>query len=465
MRARIALVAMLSTACVGNPRSSVYETVDARIGRDVFAASRGGEATREAGSGEGVDALLRAPLDPDRAARVALLNHPDARAAVDELGIANARLLQASLLPNPELDSETRLGREGAGDEFEAHAVMNVTSLITLPLRRAAAEAELSAAQLRSADALLRMAYETRVAFIHYQAALQQRELALRFVEATRAGFEIAQGIVTAGNAPELHALMQRSLYEESRLALARAELEVLDRREALQVHMGLTGEATGWAAEETLPELPEADEDVEALEGRAIEASLQLAAFEHRLIAFARRHGVARSAGLIPELRAGVSGSVAEGILAFGPAISVTLPLFDQGIAASDEIEAELMVERDHMIAAAIAIRSMVRRADNRVRSARAQERFISETLIPVRDAVVQQTLLQYNAMGATPFQLLAARRDQIEASRALVDSRRDYWLARAALDQALAGGSVSLEPIEGARAMATGGDPSGGH
>jgi cobalt-zinc-cadmium efflux system outer membrane protein len=52
-----------------------------------------------------------------------------------------------------------------------------------------------------------------------------------------------------------------------------------------------------------------------------------------------------------------------------------------------------------------------------------------------------VDETLRQYNAMNATVFALLSAKRDHIEGGRAYVEALRDYWTARAELEQLLAG------------------------
>jgi outer membrane protein TolC len=48
---------------------------------------------------------------------------------------------------------------------------------------------------------------------------------------------------------------------------------------------------------------------------------------------------------------------------------------------------------------------------------------------------------LLQYNAMQIGVFQLLQARRDQLEAGRNYVATLLEYWRSRAALEQILMG------------------------
>jgi outer membrane protein TolC len=58
-----------------------------------------------------------------------------------------------------------------------------------------------------------------------------------------------------------------------------------------------------------------------------------------------------------------------------------------------------------------------------------------------------VDETQLHYNAMQVSAFQLLQARREQIEAGAEYVASIHDYWKAKAALDQILAGRLASFE------------------
>jgi cobalt-zinc-cadmium efflux system outer membrane protein len=431
------VLALALAGCVPSSGALVRDDVRARIHEEIVANN----------DSSSVQELLAQPMGPQEATRVALLHSPRARMALDELGIAQADLLGDSLLPNPELDSETRVGRDSAGDEIEAHAVIDVTALITLPLRRAAAEAELEAAQLRSANELLGIAYEARTTFVEYQAAIELQRLSEANVAATRASFEAAQVLFDAGNVPAVDVALEESLYQESRLALVEAELEVLELREHLQVLMGLSGDETDWQSTSGLSAIDAQDPSLESLEERAVAQSLAIGEAEQHLVALARRHGVARMSGLVPDLRAGVSGSLADNVLAFGPAISITLPLFDQGEARADRIEAELDVERQRYVGVAIEVRSRVRRARNRLVNARERSRFIQESLLPARARALEQTLLQYNAMAATPFQLLQVRRDQIEAAREEVRARRDYWLARAALERTLAGGSDTME------------------
>src|SRR5262245_62735075 len=64
---------------------------------------------------------------------------------------------------------------------------------------------------------------------------------------------------------------------------------------------------------------------------------------------------------------------------------------------------------------------------------------------LLPLRVRVLHQTQLEYNAMLVGVFQLLVAKRDEIEAGRGYIEALRDYWLARTDLESAV-GGELAL-------------------
>jgi len=68
-----------------------------------------------------VKALLRKPLNADRAAHIALLNNRDLQAAYNALGLSEAAMVQASLPPNPTFSLERIAG--GGAVEIEARIV------------------------------------------------------------------------------------------------------------------------------------------------------------------------------------------------------------------------------------------------------------------------------------------------------------------------------------------------------
>ena len=80
-----------------------------------------------------VDQLLKKPLSADSAVQIALLNNRGLQAAFNELGIAEAQMVIASLPPNPRLAISSRTGTLSL--EIERQIVGSIFALATLPAR------------------------------------------------------------------------------------------------------------------------------------------------------------------------------------------------------------------------------------------------------------------------------------------------------------------------------------------
>lgn len=89
----------------------------------------------------------------------------------------------------------------------------------------------------------------------------------------------------------------------------------------------------------------------------------------------------------------------------------------------------------------------------------------FYRTTLLPLREKIVDETLLQYNAMTTGPLQLLAAKRDQIATATAYVDALRDHFTARAEAEALLAGRLPGMSVRFPERRGSSGRSTSGGH
>lgn len=96
---------------------------------------------------------------------------------------------------------------------------------------------------------------------------------------------------------------------------------------------------------------------------------------------------------------------------------------------------------------ARAVGIRSAVRTAWNELMIADQQVKHYQNVLLPLREQIIEETQRQYNAMDLGVFQLIAARRDQVRTAQEYVIALREYWHARATMDQILAGRLVSIE------------------
>lgn len=409
------------------------------------------ERAVEPASGDDVKRLLAEPLDVDRAVRVALLNNRALRATLREMGVARGRLLQASLLPNPEIEAELLPERDSA---VELRVEFDLTSALLAPVRARAVAPDVAAARHRAAAAIVRLGYDVREAYYRALATEQRTGIAQRMQDAQAAARDAARAMAEAGNIPELDLASHEAAYEKGRITVARLELEALEAREELQKLLGLYGDTTTWTFAGELPDAGAAPPIPETLESAVIDKNLDMQRSREELEGLARRAGVTRLEGWLPDVSVDVHGLHTEpetGAASerprewrFGGGVSVALPVFDrrQGDVAALEAAFDAALER--YLGMATDLRATARQARARVTSAHARARKFEEVILPAQRRVSEQTLLQYNAMQIGVFQLLAARRDVLEVELARIETLREYWTAVGALDALLAGVEV---------------------
>lgn len=401
-----------------------------------------------------VQDLLSRPLSAEAAAQVALLNNTGVRAAVEELGIAEAQLARARRMPNPSVEAALKFGPDSP--EVELGAMLDLTELALLAVRSGAARSAVDAAKLSSVGAVLDLSFDTRRAFYGYQAAVEVVELRRTVVQAFNASADLAARLRRAGNITELDAASQRAFFEESRLQLQQAEQNAATAKERLNSLMGLWGRGVDWQAARRLPDRPTREPATDQLESLAIERSLDLAAAKHRFGAAARRANAALAQGILPELKAGVLAERDDSKWAVGPGVEVELPLFYQGQGEVGVAKAQMRQQQNLYTHTAVRIRAAARHAATRLAASGQAVQYYREVLMPLKQTVLDESQLQYNAMLIGAFQLLQAKRDQIETAAAYIQQLRDYWIARLDVEQLLAGritsdipsGSAPAEP-----------------
>lgn len=386
-----------------------------------------------------VRALLGRPLDADAASQLALLNNRGVRALAEELNVAKANLARVRRLPNPTLQGALRF-HSGDRPAIDLGAVISVTDLLFLASRTGAAETGVEAAQLSAVGNVLELSFQARRAFFDYQAALQALELRRTVAAAFMATADATQRLRDAGNTTELALANEQSALAEARVELQRSEVRAAGARERLNTVMGLSGAATQWRAEVRLPEPPRTELNVKNLESEAVRRSLDLEIAKRRFAAAAKRANVARANGLIPEIRAGVSAERHD-YWGVGPAVEVEVPLFYQGQGEVGVAEAERRQQEDVYADTAVRIRATARVAAAELAAARDRLIYSRDVVLPLKQKVVEETQLQYNAMLVGIFQLLQAKRSQIEAGARYIDQLREYWIARSNVEELLAG------------------------
>ena len=396
------------------------------------AASR--EVTRE------VDALLKAPLSMDAAVRIALLAHPGLQATYWEVGVSQADLAQATRLRNPGFGF-SRISGHGER-EIERSVGFDLAGLLTMPLRQRMEARRADAARLTVAAAIEAHALETRKAWVEAVAAGQALAYARQVNAAADAGAELMGRMTKAGNASALDLAREQAVHAQSAAEVMRAARTLDGARERLTRHLGLWGTQAGYTLPERLPDLPAAPRELARIEALALERRLDVQAARAAAQHTAADLGLTRTTRFVNVLDLGYHNKSQTGAdRANGYEIGLELPLFDWGGARVARAEALYMQAAHRVADAAVKARSEARESYLGYRASHDLARHYRDEVIPLRKKIADETLLRYNGMLASPFELLADSREQAQAVSGYIDALKEFWLADAALEGALGG------------------------
>jgi outer membrane protein, heavy metal efflux system len=385
--------------------------------------------------------LLKRPLTANSAVQIALLNNHELQATYEEIGIAQADVIEAGLLRNPLFSIE----RRWPGQAIEAELLTEFIDVLFLPLRKRAAKAQLEAAKSRVGNEILKTASEVRAAFYEHQGNLQLGDLGVEVEKAAAASAEAALRLHEAGNTRDLDLANEEAMHIQTKLDLAKGQALAVESREKLNKLMGAWGEQTTWTVTPHLPDPPKKEIGATGLESRAIEQRLDLAAIRYEAVGQAQGLGFVRFQEVAQQFEIGaryVRESQGQG--STGPTIRLAIPLFNFGQGAKARSEAKLRQLQQRYLGLAVQIRSDVRAARDRMLYARAIVDYSRVTVLPLRRRVVDESQLQYNAMQISLFDLLRAKQEEVNAGRQSVEAQRDYWVARSELEKAV-GGSLN--------------------
>ena len=395
-------------------------------------------------SGAAAASWLAEPLDGDRAARFALAFDPDLRADLESLGVAQADYAQATRLANPTFFASRLRQSPGDGSQRTVGWVIDLLDWIVQPLRSRQAALELEATRMRVGQRLLDEVASARSAFYVALAARQVASRLERMVDLEEAAATLAQRQVDAGNLSELDLAQQRSALYETRAELSRAHLAARVATEVLARAIGVAGDPATLKFPDSLPTPASAEPPLLGLEERAVLTRPDLAAARFAVTALDRALAMRRATRFSPlGVEVGVERERdADGSKLTGPSLSIRLPLFDFGGASIARLRAEKRRAEYQLASAELVVRSEVREAHASSIALRELLTLQRETLLPERLRILDQTLRRYNMMLTGVYDLLQAKRLEIEAEKATIETWKDYWLARVALDRALGGG-----------------------
>ena len=437
----IVLSALVLTGCATFSRDGGLDAVSAitteRTGHPV---QREKSADDAAATQATIRQLLADPLTPDSAVRIALANNKGLQAAFAELGIAEARLVQAGRMRNPGYS----FGRLRGGDEVEIDRsiMFDLVGLLTLPLRSSIEGGRFEQARLQAAALAVGLAADTRRAYFTAVAAQQGALYAQQVASAAEAGAELALRLARVGNWSKLDQAREQVFHADATTQLARTRHNATAAREQLSRLLGLWGADLGYTLPERLPDLPAQPQEAINSEAQAMSQRLDVQVARRDAEATARSLGLTRATGFINVFDAGYANKSTTGKpRENGYEIALELPIFDWGGARVARAEASYMQSVYMTADIAVRARSEVREAYSAYRTSYDVARHYRDEVIPLRKRISDEVLLRYNGMLASVFELLSDARDQVASVNSAIEAQRDFWIADTSLQAAING------------------------
>jgi outer membrane protein TolC len=415
------------------------------------------EAAADAGRAR-MRRLLASPLSVDAAVQIALLNNKELQAAYNELGIAEAAMVEASLPPNPAFS----VGRISTSVELdiERRIVGDILALATQPARANIAAEHFHQAQLRAAEETLRVAAEARR---NYYRAVASRQLVTFLSQASSAAetaAKLAKELGQTGAMNKLDQAREQSFYVELTAQVAAARQRAASEREGLIRSLGLWGGDLEFKSPDVLPALPRRPKTLPAVETEAVRRRVDLQIARIEVDTLAKSYGLTNATRFINLLDvAGVSRTQHEPSArgtGGGVEVEFQVPIFDFGEVRLHQAGESYMQAVNRLTEKAVNVRSEARDAYRVYRSTYDIASHYRDQVLPLRQIIADETMLRYGAMQIDVFSLLTEARQRLTVNVAAIEAQRDFWLASTNLGTAVAGGGAGPRAVMSASSTA---------
>jgi outer membrane protein TolC len=395
--------------------------------------------------------LLKSTLSAQTAVQVALLNNKGLQAAYDELGISEAQFIAATLPPSPTLSVLHLSGPSFL--EIEHSVSANLLALLTLRARADIAEGWFRQAQLRAAEATLRLAAQTRRAYYRTVADSSTVGFLEQARSAAETTSELAKRLGETGALSKLDQAREHAFYGDLSAQLAQARLRQRGSRERLTRLLGLWGSNIEYRLPASLPLLPRHPRSLHAVEVAAIARRIDLRIACLELETLAKQLGLTEATRFVTMLDlAGVhryERTETETIRGGGVLAEIQIPIFDLGETRVREAQQTYMQAVNRLAEKAVNIRSEAREAYQLYRGSYGIAQHYQTKVLPLRKVISDETLLRYNGMLVDLFQLLADARARIDSNVAAIQAQRDFFVAASDLSVAITGGGRVRDDI----------------
>ncbi|MDP3190217.1 hypothetical protein [Rhodoferax sp.] len=286
-------------------------------------------------------------------------------------------------------------------------------------------------------------------AWIDAATARQRLRLMGDVLEATRTGSELGQRMVKAGNWSQARLSRERLLQARAWSTAVDAQAQELSAREQLARLLGQ------WQAEdvarlgeslpESLPAVPKSISPGDGLNAATLESTVLRS---DPTLARDRQLAQRQFDAVNPERWKAWNQAVDEALRTLPesgstwklepPRIDDLSLLRDHSLARAAQAESELLRQVAER-------RSMAREAWARLQLTHAAAIHTQDVLVPLQSGLAQESLLRYNGMLQSTWELLASARERLLALDEALLARRDFWRAQADWQALLSGASYA--------------------
>jgi hypothetical protein len=284
---------------------------------------------------------------------------------------------------------------------------------------------------------------ELQRAWVDAVAARQRWRHATELWDATRTGSELGRRMVVAGNWSQAKLMREQLTQASAWQAAVDAQGAALQAQERLAQLLGLWDADAVTQLGERLPTSLPAVPARPAPGAGVTEATLEAAVLRgHPLLALQRTEAARELAAVTASRQRAWNDAVDATLAALPDAASTPAPPHIGDLPLLRDHPLERAVEAEStLLRAASERRSMARQAWAQLQARHASALHAQTVVAQLHTALEQETLLRYNGMLQSSWELLASARERMQSLDAALQARRDYWRAQADMQALLAG------------------------
>ncbi len=428
---------------------------------------------------EELEAVLADGLTLPEALRVALLNNRKLHAEFMSIGISKADWVQSGLLSNPSFAFSAQFPEGGGRSNIQASLAQNIVDLWQIPVRKRMAQAALDKTVLRIARFGGELAADTKSAYYRAVSAEQSLSLAKDNFALVEKSYEAVKALRQAGTASQLDENLARGQMLKVQLKVRDARLMMHNAKRNLGRTLSIGLDVDDLELEDALRDVaspfPPADVLIELARThrldlraakKATDSSYAKVDFEklnmfpdisvgpmfergerralagRKPLADFARSSIASGAPTVPGIQSRGERNAArrqEINSIFGPALTMTLPIFDQNqaqIAKAYYLYQQDLKAYEEMY---LNIAQDIRMAADRTETAAGNVVFYRDELVPQVERNLTFARDSYNAGQTSILALLEAQKLLLEAKQNYIEIKLEAASSVADMEQAV--------------------------